>query len=172
MFGLDGRHDARPAQSGHVGRVAITLRGHEHFHRRDGGVVTQDSGQGVGKDRFPVGAGTVEKEERMLGGHARQAVARHALQVLHEQRQAIEHELGYPLEWEELPTRRDCRISVYMTNVDPEDERDWPRQHQWLTSKINDFHRVFLARVRDLDAEDWKQDGVVDVSAGPSQADG
>jgi len=92
--------------------------------------------------------------------------------LLHEQRQAIEHERGYPLEWEELPTRRDCRISVYMTNVDPEDERDWPRQHQWLTSKINDFHRVFLARVRDLDAEDWKQDGVVDVSAGPSQADG
>jgi len=77
--------------------------------------------------------------------------------------------LSYPLEWEELPTRRDCRISVYMTDVDPEDERDWPRQHEWLTAKINDFHRVFLARVRDLDAEDWKQDSEVDVSAGASQ---
>ena len=37
-----------------------------------------------------------------------------------------------------------------MTNVDPEDERDWTRQHEWLTSKINDFHRVFLARVEEV----------------------
>lgn len=64
------------------------------------------------------------------------------------------------------------RISVYMTNVDPEDERDWPRQHEWLTSKINDFHRVFLARVRDLDAEDWKQNGEDNVSAGTTQLEG
>ena len=89
--------------------------------------------------------------------------------LLHEQRQTIEQELGYPLEWEELPTRRDCRISVSMTNVDPEDERDWPRQHEWLTAKINDFHRVFLDRVRDLAPEDRKQDGAADVSAGTSQ---
>ena len=59
-----------------------------------------------------------------------------------------------------------------MTDVDPEDERDWHRQHEWLTSKINDFHRVFLTRVRDLDAEDWKQDGEVDVSVGRSQIEG
>ncbi|WP_407649223.1 DUF4268 domain-containing protein [Aquamicrobium zhengzhouense] len=32
--------------------------------------------------------------------------------LLQEQRQAFEQEFGYPLEWEELPTRRDCRISV------------------------------------------------------------
>lgn len=130
-------------------------------------------GYSIGRTGFNLGAVMIRpkrqiRTELYIAGDQAKAF----FHLLHEQRQAIEHELGYPLEWEELPTRRDCRISVYMMNVDPEDERDWPRQHQWLTSKINDFHRVFLARVRDLDAEDWKQDGVVDVSAGPSQADG
>lgn len=78
--------------------------------------------------------------------------------LLLEQKQAIEQELGYELDWEELPTRRDCRISVYLTNVDPEDERDWPRQHEWLAAKVNDFHRVFLNRVRDLDADEWQKE--------------
>ncbi len=91
--------------------------------------------------------------------------------LIRDQQQAIEQELSYPLQWEELPTRRDSRISVYMTNVDPEEERDWPRQHAWLSAKINDFHRVFLARVRDLDAKDW-QHGELEVSAGASQVSG
>lgn len=89
--------------------------------------------------------------------------------LLREQQQAIEQELGYPLAWEELPTGRDSRISVYMTNVDPEDEQDWPRQHEWLAAKINDFHRAFLARVRDLEAKEWQQGGVVDGSEDASQ---
>lgn len=84
--------------------------------------------------------------------------AKSLFHLLLEQKQAIEQELGYELDWEELPTRRDCRISVYMTNVDPEDERDWPRQHEWLAAKVNDFHRVFLNRVRGLDADGWQKE--------------
>lgn len=76
--------------------------------------------------------------------------------------------ISYSLEWEELPTRRDSRISAYMTSLDPEDELDWPRQHEWLAAKINDFHKVFLARVRNSDAKDWQQDGEIEVSADPS----
>ena len=53
--------------------------------------------------------------------------------------------------WEELPNRRDSRVSVVLNNVDPEDETDWPRQHQWLADKLNDFHRVFANRVKALD---------------------
>ena len=86
--------------------------------------------------------------------------------LLREQKKAIEQELGYELDWEELPTRRDCRISVYMTNVDPEDERDWPRQHEWLAAKVNDFHRVFLNRVRDLDPDEWQKEGEAGGASG------
>lgn len=130
-------------------------------------------GYSIGRTGFNLGAVMIRpkrqiRTELYIAGDRAKAF----FHLLHEQQQAIEQELGYPLEWEELPTRRDSRISIYMTNVDPEDERAWPRQHQWLAAKINDFHRVFLARVRDLDAKDWQQDGEVDVSAGGSQIPG
>jgi hypothetical protein len=66
------------------------------------------------------------------------------------QKATIEKELGYPLEWEELPEARDCRISIYLRDVDPEDKNDWPRQHQWLAKHLNDLHRVFAPVVVNL----------------------
>ena len=75
--------------------------------------------------------------------------------LFREQQEAIKQELGYPLEWEELPKRRDCRISVYLNDLDPEDEKDWPRQHEWLAAKLNDMHRAFVGRVRILNADDY-----------------
>ena len=79
--------------------------------------------------------------------------------LLLEQKEGVERELGYPLEWEELPERRDSRMLVRMSNVDPSDENDWPRQHDWLATKLNDMHRVFANRIRVLDADDWQDDG-------------
>ena len=74
------------------------------------------------------------------------------LAALKAQRDQIELELGYPLEWEELPARRDCRIACYLNQVDPENEADWPRQHSWLAKHVNDLHRVLAARVKALEA--------------------
>jgi len=54
---------------------------------------------------------------------------------------------------EELLSKRSCRIASYLNDLDPEDESDWPRQHQWLAERLNDFHRVFSQRVRALDLE-------------------
>lgn len=70
--------------------------------------------------------------------------------ILKDQKDEIEQELGHSLEWEELPSKRDCRIACYLRDVDPEDESDWRRQHDWLASHLNDLHRVFSGRVRDL----------------------
>lgn len=78
--------------------------------------------------------------------------------LLREQRADIEQELGYALDWEELPEGRDTRVSIVLSDVDPEDQGDWPRQHEWLAARLNDLHRVFVHRVRDLRATDWKPD--------------
>ena len=72
---------------------------------------------------------------------------------LKEQREEIEGELGYPLEWEELPKGRDCRVADYLNDADPENEADWARQHDWLTLHLNDLHRVLAPRVRTLEAK-------------------
>ena len=66
--------------------------------------------------------------------------------------EAIEEELGYQLEWEELPARRDCRVACYLNDVDPENKADWARQHEWLAGHLNDLHRVLAPRVRTLEA--------------------
>lgn len=127
-------------------------------------------GYSIGRTGFNLGAVMIRpkrqiRAELYIAGDQAKAF----FYLLREQQRSLEQELGYPLEWEELPTRRDSRVSVYMRNVDPEDEQDWPRQHEWLAAKINDFYRVFLARVRDLDAETWQQDREAGVSAGVAQ---
>ena len=75
--------------------------------------------------------------------------------LLSQQKDTVEQELGYPLEWEELPGGNDSRIAIYLDDADPQDEKDWPRQHEWLAKHLNDLHRVFANRVRDLDADAW-----------------
>ena len=55
--------------------------------------------------------------------------------LLKNQLAEIEKELGYPLEWEELPEARDCRIACYLNDVDPADKTDWPHQHEWLAKR-------------------------------------
>ena len=64
-----------------------------------------------------------------------------------DQKHEIEEELDYSFEWEELPTRRDCRIACYLRDVDPEDKSDWRRQHDWLARHLNDLHGVFSGGV-------------------------
>ena len=78
--------------------------------------------------------------------------------LLEQQKDPIEQELNYPLEWEELPARQDCRIAFYLNSVNPEEESDWLRQHDWLAKRLNDMHGVFSRRVKELNADDWRRD--------------
>jgi hypothetical protein len=48
--------------------------------------------------------------------------------LLNQQKEAIERELGYQLEWE----------ASYLDGVDTDDKADWPRQHEWLAKHLND----------------------------------
>lgn len=90
------------------------------------------------------------RAELYLGG----ALAKLNFAQLEKQRAAIEKDLGYELLWEELPQGQDSRISLSLNDVDSADRSDWPRQHLWLTTRLNDFHRVFFARVAALQRPD------------------
>lgn len=105
--------------------------------------------------RFPIGRRGFHLTATMLRDESRLrvnllvygATAKANFQTLFSQREVIERELGYPLEWEELPTQQDSRVSVYLDPADPEDKADWPRQHEWLAQRLNDLHRTFASRV-------------------------
>jgi hypothetical protein len=111
----------------------------------------------VGRSGFHLNAVTIRSKNQIraelyiLGDRAKAF-----FNLLNCQKEAIERELGFLLEWEELPSRRDCRISSYFDDVDPEDDADWPRQHEWLLKRLHDMHRVFAQRVRALDTDAWQ----------------
>lgn len=81
--------------------------------------------------------------------------AKASFHLLKAQAAEIEEELGYSLEWEELPAGTDSRICVFLNDFDLWDEEDWARQHKWLVTKLNDLHLVFAQRVRVLDPGEW-----------------
>ena len=80
------------------------------------------------------------------------------LGLLEHQKDPIEQELGSPLEWEQLPGRRDCRISSCLDSVNPEQESDWLRQRAWLAKRLNDMHGVFARLLREPNDDDWRSD--------------
>lgn len=63
--------------------------------------------------------------------------------ILEKQRKEIEQEFCESLEWEELPQRRESRISLRKDIIDPTDESDWQNQHEWVISKLEKFHKKF-----------------------------
>jgi hypothetical protein len=83
------------------------------------------------------------RAEIYLGG----TKAKSYFRQLEEQKEEIERELGYKLDWEELPEGKQSRIAIYLDDADPTNRADWPRQHEWLAKKINELHKVFAARL-------------------------
>jgi hypothetical protein len=78
--------------------------------------------------------------------------------LLEAKKEDIQRELGYPLDWEELPGGKDSRVSVSMSDADPENEADWPHQHHWLAQRLNGMHRVLAPHVKALDPAQWRPD--------------
>jgi hypothetical protein len=109
----------------------------------------------IGDSRFNLGAVMIRPKSKIRAElYIKGDQAKALFALLQHEKDSIERELGFPLEWEELPERRDCRVASYMNDVDPEDEADWPRQHEWLAKRLNEMHRVFAPRVAALDVDE------------------
>lgn len=70
-------------------------------------------------------------------------------QVLENEKNEIEAEIGQPTYWHNPVNARSCRIYV-QKSVNLEDRDDWPAQHQWLLDNLELFYKVFAARVKSL----------------------
>ena len=76
--------------------------------------------------------------------------------LLRRDKNSIERELGHSLLWREMPTERE--ITSYLSDVDPDNESDWRRQHKWLAERLNTMHRVFSPRIKKLILDDRGSD--------------
>ena len=106
----------------------------------------------LGRSHFHLVASVNGRDKHIrVGLYIKGEGAKEHLALLERQRDEIESELGFPLEWgAESPKSRDSIVAYYHRDVDPDDESDWPRQHNWLAQHLNGLHRVFAERVRDL----------------------
>ena len=73
-------------------------------------------------------------------------------QLLLAQREEIEAELGFVLEWRENEKERKLLVQRAWT---PTDRSQWPSAHEWMLGKLSKLEAVFRPRVRDLDAANW-----------------
>ena len=117
----------------------------------------------VGRTGFII-AGVMNRPKRQIRAelYISSANAKAFFHLLHGQKEGIESELGYALRWEELPEGRDTRISKSLDDIDPADQADWPSQHAWLAARLTEMHKVFVNRVRVLEAAAWKPTSDID----------
>jgi hypothetical protein len=73
-----------------------------------------------------------------------------AFRKLRDDKEAIEKEFGEPLDWQELPGKKGSRIALYLYPVDPADENQREKLHDWMLHKMDRFRVVFAARVKAL----------------------
>ena len=77
--------------------------------------------------------------------------ARTYFHSLEEQREEIESQFGESLEWfAEWETEKHVTLRK---EADPRDENDWPRQHEWLATKLEKLNEVFRPRIERLKAD-------------------
>jgi hypothetical protein len=77
---------------------------------------------------------------------------------LFKEREIIEKEAGFQLEWREMPDKKESRVVVKKDSINPTDKNDWPRQHQWMLQNLETLHKVFSKRVRALKGSNFDQD--------------
>ena len=78
------------------------------------------------------------------------AEAKAQFQALLSQREAIEAELGFALEWQELPHRRQSKIGCWRMDSPLDDAAKWSEYAGWLRERLVRMDEVFRPLVRAL----------------------
>ena len=66
---------------------------------------------------------------------------------LYDEKETIESELGFELEWFELAHKKESYIGINH-HCDTKDESKWPEMYVWLTETLEAMHNVFSPRVK------------------------
>lgn len=112
---------------------------------------------GVGRSHFNLFTSVnTQKEFIQVGLSCTGPNAKAHFKLLLADRRAIEQEAGMTLDWEELPNRKESKVTVRENGVDPANRGAWPMQHMWLAGTLETFYRVFSRRVKQLDVEDME----------------
>jgi hypothetical protein len=70
--------------------------------------------------------------------------------LIAQDREAIEKEIGFPLRWLRDRGRYESHIAVEQDDIDPRDSGGWERQHGWLSEVVSAFEEVIRPRIAKL----------------------
>lgn len=73
--------------------------------------------------------------------------------VLHDEKAAIETELGHGLIWGERPLGQSSLILLRKEGINLDDQTKWPELYQWVAEKLALMSKVFQARIKNLVAK-------------------
>lgn len=80
--------------------------------------------------------------------------AKKVFDLLHAEREAIEAELGFEMEWCRRSDRK-AAVIWYTVDADISNEADWPNQISWMQNGLERLDAVFRPRVQALDLDAW-----------------
>ena len=63
---------------------------------------------------------------------------------------ALETNLGFELDWQELPDAQACRVATWYPNASLEDESRWPEYLDWLAKRIVSMDRILRPILKSL----------------------
>ncbi len=81
------------------------------------------------------------------------STAKLAFLELATQRIEIDAAYGPGLDWDDMPERKQTRISETRYDVDIWNESAWPEQHLWLAERLEKLYAIFHDRVRALELD-------------------
>jgi hypothetical protein len=73
------------------------------------------------------------------------------------------------LEWQDLPDEKACRIVIYRSGVNLEDQEQWPEFYRWLLERSERFKATFAPRLQNMDLPE-PDDATVVAAAAPADA--
>ena len=105
----------------------------------------------IGRSGFGLNITANTKDSRLgveLWMPGEEAKARFARLI--EQRPAIEQQLGFDLDWQELPDAKACRIATWLPDASIEDEGRWNEYLAWLEQRLVIMDKVLRPIVKAL----------------------
>jgi Domain of unknown function (DUF4268)/T5orf172 domain len=70
--------------------------------------------------------------------------------LIAQDRDRIEEEVGFRLQWLRDRGLKESHIAIERDDIDPRNATDWKRQHEWLSAVVSTFEKVIAPRIAKL----------------------
>lgn len=105
----------------------------------------------IGRSGFNLNPTASHKDNRLgVEVYIHHSDSKKMYQALLAQKVSIEQQLGFELDWQELPDAHACRIATWRQDSPLEDQAQWPQYLNWFVQRIVKMNAVFRTVIQSL----------------------